>query len=187
MIWYSCSRNRADPIFIFILSFFKRTEHLVERSASLIKGHPFCYQTIHSMWATVPWCVLLVPLAATGLRCPETASQTAGIVLDPSPLISQSKKGFPVSELRARQDAEGVCATFPFSRNPNLLLPRWRGEIRFTEANVFRVDTHWPLSRDWGIWTMSLWKDFVLKELTVMSTNSQIKDEEWTESILFSM
>lgn len=59
---------------------------------------------------------------ATGsaLRCPETARQSAGIVLDPAPLISQSKKGFPVSELRARQDAVGVCATFPFSRNPHV-------------------------------------------------------------------
>lgn len=121
MIWYSCSRNHADPIFIVTLSFSKRTEHLMEHSASLIRDHPFCYQTIHSMWVTVPWCVLLMPLAATGHRCPETARQTAGIVLDPSPLISQSKKGFPVSELQARQDAEGVCATFPFSRNPNLL------------------------------------------------------------------
>lgn len=124
MIWYSCSRNRADPIFIVTLSFSKRTEHLMEHSASLIRGHPFCYQTIHSMCITVPWCALLVPLAATGLRCPVTARQTAGIVLDPSPLISQSKKGFPVSELPARQDAEGVCATFPFSRNPNPTLER---------------------------------------------------------------
>lgn len=58
--------------------------------------------------------------AGSGLMCPETARQRAGIVLDPARLISQSKKGFPVSELRARQDAVGVCATFPFSRNPHV-------------------------------------------------------------------
>lgn len=35
-----------------------------------------------------------------------------------------------------------------------------------------------PCQGDLGIWTMSLWKDFVLEELTVMSSNSQVKDEE---------
>lgn len=64
----------------------------------------------------LPLCVL--PLAAVSGA--QTAPQSAGIVLDPAPLISQSKKGFPVSEQRARQDAVGVCATFPFSRNPHV-------------------------------------------------------------------
>lgn len=158
----------------------------MEHSASLSRGHPFWYQTIHSMSVTMPSCILLVPLAATGRRCPETARQTAGIVLDLSPLISQSKKGFPVSELQARQDAEGVCATFPFSRNPNLLRYHVRegrsGSPRPTCSGLTHADSCWPLSRDLGIWTMSLWKDFVLKELTVMSTNSQVKDDEQSQS-----
>lgn len=64
--------------------------------------------------------VFFARATGSGLRCPETARQSPGIVLEPAPLISQSKKGFPVSELQVRQDAVGVCATFLFSRNPNV-------------------------------------------------------------------
>lgn len=90
----------------------------MEPSASLITGHPFSYKTIRA--SNVAF-VRFARATGSSLRCPETTRQSTGIVLDPAPLISQSKKGFPVSELRARQDAVGVCATFPFSRNPNVL------------------------------------------------------------------
>lgn len=137
------------------------------------------------MWIMLPSCVLPVPLAAvSGAQRPR---QSAGIVLDPASLISQSKKGFPVSELRARQDAVGVCATFPFSRTPH---------VQRYHAGEGRSGSMRPCVQIWhalnpvkGLGHM----DYVTMErLCSEGTDcyefkQSSKDEKWTEFFFFFM